>query len=223
MSIEIYHSLKDYLSWLIPNLFGVAQPHLHFWFLTAVTLGSAIGVVTSRNLIHAAMLLALCLVSVAGIFILLNAEVLAAVQVLVYVGGVVTLIIFAIMLSESIVGKNIIAHNRQSVTAIGVAIAMAIVMCAILMYDREGQYLGPMRWWLPPNRNDFPAIDNAQLVGRSLMTTYTLAFWIASIILTIALIGALILARSEKDMPGEGEAGEVEPVPEVGESKEGQV
>jgi len=81
---------------------------------------------------------------------------------------------------------------------------MAIVMTAILQLNQQGQFVGQMRWWIPPSRNDFPLEDNAQLVGRSLMTTYTLAFWVASAILTIAMIGALILARSERDMPGEG-------------------
>lgn len=202
MSIDIYADLPTYLSWLFSNLFGAAQPHLHFWFFSFVTLASAIGVVTARNLIHSAMLLALCLISVAAIFIILNAEVLAAIQIIVYVAGVVTLIIFAIMLSESISGKKVLAHNRQSISALGVAILMAIIMTIILMYNREGQYVGPLRWWLPPERRDFPSIDNAHLVGTSLMTTYVLGFWIASIILMIAMIGALIIARAEKDMPG---------------------
>jgi NAD(P)H-quinone oxidoreductase subunit 6 len=205
MSLDIYQNIWTYLSWVIPNLFGEAQPHLHFWFLSLVVIVSAIGVVSVKNLMHAAMLLALCMVSIAGIFILLNAEVLAAIQVLVYAGGVVTLIIFAIMLSESIIGKNIVTHNRQSVTALGVAVLMAIVMTVILQFNQDGQFVGHLRWWLPPTRNDFPLVENAQLVGKSLMTTYTLAFWIASILLTVSMIGALILARSEKDMPGEGE------------------
>lgn len=204
MSLEVYESLGSYLDWFFSNMFGAAQPHLHFWLLTVVILGSAIGVVTTRNLIHAAMLLALCFVAVAGVFILLNAEFLAAIQVLVYAGGIVTLIIFAIMLSESVIGKKITAHNRQSVTALGIAVAMAVVMVAILLYDRSGYYVGPMRWWLPPERNEFPVIDNAQLIGRSMMTTYTLAFWIASVILLVAMVGSLILARAEADMPGGG-------------------
>jgi len=221
MTVDIYHSLGTYFSWLLANLFGAAQPHLHFWFLTLVILAGAIGVVSARNLVHAAMLLALCLVAIAGIFILLNAEVLAAVQVLVYAGGIVTLIIFAIMLSESITGRRIVVHNRQSVTALGVAIVMAILMTAILQYDQQGQYVGPMRWWLQPDRNDFPAVENAQLIGKSLMTTYTLVFWIASVILTVAMIGALILARSERDMPGEGSVSVRSPEPESDEKEAG--
>ena len=220
MSLDVYESLGSYLSWFFSNMFGAAQPHLHFWLLTMVILGSGIGVVTARNLVHAALLLALCFVAVAGIFILLNAEFLAAVQVLVYAGGIVTLIIFAIMLSESIVGKKITVQNRQSVTALGVAVAMAVVMVAILLYDRQGYYVGPVRWWLPPERHEFPPMDNAQLIGRSLMTTYTLAFWVASVILLVAMVGALILARTEADMPGEGALsppGEQVKVPQDGE------
>ena len=218
----VVENVIAYLNWFIPNMFGVAQPHLHFWFLSFVILASAIGTVTSRNLVHAALLLALCLVAVAGIFILLNAEVLAAVQVLVYAGGIVTLIIFAIMLSESIVGRNIVAHNRQSVTALGVAVLMAIVMIAILMFDQQGHYLAPLRWGLSPNRNAFPQVDNAQLVGKSLMTTYTLAFWVVSALLTIAMIGALILARSEKDMVGGGRLSTDDSPEEAEDGKEGE-
>jgi NADH:ubiquinone oxidoreductase subunit 6 (subunit J) len=197
------------MTWLFSNLFGPAQPHLWFWVMSFVILASGIGVVMSRNLVHAAMLLALCFVGTAGIFVLLNAEFLAAVQILVYVGGVVTLIIFAIMLSESITGKKIVAHNRQSVTALGVAVMMAIVMVVILLYNQEGYYVGPWRWWVTPERNDFPTISNAQLIGRSLMSTYTLAFWIASVILMIAMIGALIIARGEEE-PGENEQAPVD-------------
>ena len=185
----------DYINWL----FGPGQPQLIFWVLSIVILASAIGVVSARNLVHAAMLLALTFVAVAGIFVLLNAEFLAAVQVLVYVGGIITLIIFAIMLSESITGRKAIAHNRQSVTALGVCVMMAVVMVAILLYDQSGNFVGLARWWPTPERNPFPAGSNTLLVGRSLMSTYTLAFWIASIILMIAMIGALILARSEND------------------------
>ena len=180
---------------------------MHFWILSAIILASGIGVVTSKNLIHAALLLALSFIAVAGIFILLNAEFLAIVQVLVYAGGVVTLIIFAIMLSEGITGKNIVTHNRQSVTALGVSVLMALIMFAILFYDQNGYYIGPGRWWLPPERKEFPPIENSVLVGKSMMTTYTLAFWIASIVLVIAMIGSLIIARTEKDMPGQGKIG----------------
>jgi len=214
MMADAFHNLIAYVNWL----FGPGQPHLHFWVLSLVILASAIGVVTSRNLVHAAMLLALCFVAVAGVFILLDAAFLAAVQVLVYAGGIVTLIIFAIMLSESIAGKKIISHNRQSVTSLGVAVLMGITMVAILLFNREGSYVGPERWWVSPERNDFPVISNAELVGRSLMTTYTLAFWIASVILAIAMIGALILARGEGDMPAVGESGTSESATAEGEN-----
>jgi len=194
---DIFAYWGDYLSWLIPNMFGSAQPHMWFYMLSIVTLVGAWGVVSARNLVHAAMLLALVFVAIAGIFILLNAEFLAAIQVLVYAGGIVTLIIFAIMLSESITGQKAMAHNRQSVTALGVSVMMALVMIAILIYDQNGYFVGPSRWAIPMDRNEFPVMDNTTMIGRSLMSTYTLAFWIASIILMIALIGALIISRKE--------------------------
>lgn len=197
MTPDVYTSLGQYLSWLLGNLFGAAQPHLYFWVLTVIILASAIGVVTARNLIHAALLLALSFIGVAGIFVLLNAEFLAAVQVLVYAGGIVTLIVFAIMLSERITGRKAVTHNRQSVTALGVSVAMALVMLMILLYNQDGYYVGPWRWWITAERNEFPSASNTMVIGKSLMSTYTLAFWIASVILMLAMIGALILARGE--------------------------
>ncbi len=217
---DVYEGIGPYLLFLVSDPFGAAQPHIHFWMMTIVTLGSAIGVVTARNLVHAALLLALCFVAVAGVFVLLNAPFLAAVQVLVYAGGIVTLIIFAIMLSEGIAGKKIIAHNRQSVTALGVSVAMAMVMFAVLLCNQQGHYVGFTRWALSPKRNEFPATENTILVGQSLMTTYTLVFWIVSVILMIAMIGALILARAERDMPGETA---LTTQPDAGDSDQGQV
>ena len=209
----IEFNLGEYLRWFFANMFGEAQPHLWFFMLSIVTLGSAIGVVSARNLVHAAMLLALSFVAIAGIFILLNAEFLAVIQVLVYVGGVVTLIIFAIMLSESITGRKIATQNRQSVTALGISIVMALVMILILNYDRNGYFVGYDRWAVTFDKNDFPVEDNTLLIGKSLMSTYTLAFWIASIILMVAMIGALIIARKESDKGDNGkqnEAGEID-------------
>lgn len=188
-----------YLKWLWFNGFGLAQPHWWFFILSFVIIASGIGTVIARNLLHAALFLALCCIGIAGIFILLNAEFLAAVQVLVYVGGIVTLIIFAIMLSESITGTKAVTHNKQSITALGVSILMGIVMIIILFYNRDGYFVGLERWALTAERNPFPNVSNAQMIGRSLMSTYTLIFWIASIILMIAMIGALILSKAEDE------------------------
>lgn len=195
-------------------LFGEGQPILHFFMLSLIIIGSAIGVVTVRNLVHAAMLMSLCFVGVAGIFILCNAEFLAGVQVLIYAGAIVVLVIFAIMLSENIVGKNIVAHNRQSITALLISLVMGVIMISTLLISDEGKYIGHLRWMLPASRKAFPLEDNSVMVGKSLMSTYTLAFWIASIILMIAMIGALIIARAEdakaeekkvEEKPTEGE------------------
>ncbi len=215
---SVFQDFVAYVNWVL----GPGQPQLVFWVLSAVVLVSAIGVVTTRNLMHAAMLLALCFIATAGVFVLLNAEFLAAVQVLVYAGGVVTLIVFAIMLSASITGKKAVTHNRQSITALGVSVMMAFVMVAILFLNQSGQYVGPGRWWVTPGRNDFPAESNVQLVGKSLMSTYTLAFWIASIILIIAMVGALIIASTEKKVPDEPAPGAGEDSSEKGERRDAE-
>lgn len=202
----------EYIQWLFTNAFGQAQPHWWFFAMSFVVVASGIGTVIARNLLHAAFFLALCCIGVAGIFILLDAEFLAAVQVLVYAGGIVILIIFAIMLSESITGKKAITHNKQSITALAVAVMMGIVMILILFYNRDGYFVALDRWAVSPDRNPFPNISNSQMIGRSLMSTYTLAFWIASIILTIAMIGSMILARKEdeEDIEAAEETAEME-------------
>ena len=197
--------LKDYIYWLFTDPFGSAQPHWWFFAMSFVILASAIGTVIARNLLHAAFFFALSCIGVAGIFVMLNAEFLAAVQVLVYAGGIVILIIFAIMLSESITGGKAVTHNKQSISALFVAVLMGIVMVLILFYNQDGYFVAPTRWAIPPDRNAFPPETNAQMIGKSLMSTYTLAFWIASIILTVAMIGALILARSDEDDPDEAD------------------
>ena len=89
----------------------IGEP-LAFWCVSAVLVGSALAVVLSKNLFHSVLWLALTLVGTAGLFVLLHAEFLAAVQVLLYAGGVVTIVVFAIMLTERLVGQSLRQTNR---------------------------------------------------------------------------------------------------------------
>ena len=83
-----------------------------FGAMALVLVGSSLGVVLARNLFHSVLWLASALVATAGVFLLLHAEFLAAVQVLLYAGGVVTIVVFAIMLTERLVGQTIRQMNR---------------------------------------------------------------------------------------------------------------
>ncbi|MFQ6007834.1 MAG: NADH-quinone oxidoreductase subunit J, partial [Candidatus Zixiibacteriota bacterium] len=97
-----------------------------FWMLAFVMLVSAFMVVSLRNIFHCALFLILCLFSVAGIFILLGAEFLAAAQVLIYIGAVAVLMIFAIMLTSELASKKIVQTNENAGIAFFVCFIFAL-------------------------------------------------------------------------------------------------
>ena len=156
-----------------------------FYLLSFVIIVSAIYVVTLRNIFHSALFLILTLFGVAGIFILLHAEFLAAVQVLIYVGAISVLIIFAIMLTSQLANKEIKQSNEQ--------VTLAIFICAGFLLASLGSLANTV-WEF----SEKPLPDNNTLtIGRLLMNEYVLPFEVVSVVLLAALIGAVVLARKE--------------------------
>lgn len=158
---------------------------LGFGVVAAVILGGSLGVVVARNLFHSVLWLALALVGTAVLFLLLHAEFLAAVQVLLYAGGVVTIVVFAIMLTERLVGESIRQMNRG--IAIGALAAGAVFLGlagTIVRAGRTGHPAGP-----PPTTT---------ALGRAVLTEWVLAFEVLGVLLVAALLGALYLARTEE-------------------------
>lgn len=156
-----------------------------FWFVAAVTVLGALGVVTARNVVHSALFLILSLIAVAGIFILLAAEFLAIVQVLVYGGAVTILILFAMMLTRvrDIEGS---LNGKQAPFAALAAITFGVTsIIAITTTDFPGQ------------TSQVNVITTEQ-IGDLLFTTWAVPFEIASLVLTVALVGAIVLARGEE-------------------------
>src|SRR5438270_13308083 len=100
-----------------------------FYVLGATLIVSALAVVTSKNLFHAVLWLALALTGTAGIFLLLDAEFLAAVQLLLYAGGIITIVVFAIVVTERLVGERLTQTNMR----IGGGAAMSVVMLGFLV------------------------------------------------------------------------------------------
>ena len=150
-----------------------------------LVLGASLGVVLARNLFHSVLWLALALVGTAGLFVLLHAEFLAAVQVLLYAGGVVTIVVFAIMLTERLVGRLPPADEPR---------------------DRRRRGGGPGR--VRRARGDHPAGGARPSARRgrpspprrsaaAVLTEWVLAFEVLGILLVAALLGALYLARTE--------------------------
>jgi len=153
--------------------------------IALLVLGASLGVVLARNLFHAVLWLALALVGTAGLFVLLHAEFLAAVQVLLYAGGVVTIVVFAIMLTERLVGDSLRQTNR--------GIAAGALAAAAVFAGLAGTILRAPR----PAAPAAPALTT-ELLGRAVLTEWVLAFEVLGLLLLVALLGALYLARTEE-------------------------
>ena len=169
------------------HLFFV-QPVFYFWVFSLALLIAAVGVVAFRNIVHCALNLCLAFICTAGIYILFGAEFLAAAEILIYAGAVTILVFFALMLSQRIIGRDIVYKNRQSIWASIVSIILALVLIGSLSFGS---------WGYEPSAYTTPTISNSQQIGRSLMLSYTLAFWVAGFLLTISMIGSLMLSRRD--------------------------
>ena len=158
---------------------------LAFWVLSVMLVGSALAVVLSKNLFHAVLWLALALTGTAGIFLLLNAEFLAAVQLLLYAGGIITIVVFAIVVTERLVGERLSQTNRGVVSGALVAIALLVVIVNTLM-QRE----------LPST--PLPQLsDITRLMGQQVLTTFVLPFELLALLMLVAMLGAIYFARPE--------------------------
>lgn len=159
---------------------------LIFILLSAVTLGAAVGVVASKNLFRSALWLVLAFFGIAGIFILLHAEFLAVVQVLVYIGAISTLIIFAIMLSRGVMDPAQPRFNDQWRAVLGLVAVFAVVLAVLVTR---------ITW--PVAAGEVPA-DAIQRLGTDFVGAYVIPFEVASILLVAAMIGAIIIAREHE-------------------------
>jgi len=167
-----------------------------FYVFAVTAVVSAILVITRQNAVHSAMFLAGTLLSVAGIFLSLRAEFLAGVQVIVYVGGILVLFVFVIMLVPTDRALFERRYNRQG----KVALLTVAILIAELGY---GLYTGADSF---EPRPELVVEGNSQWVGTVLYQKYLLPFEIASILLLVAIIGAVIL--SKKPTPEEEPAGD---------------
>jgi len=157
-----------------------------FYILAIIAAVSGLLVVTLKNIFHSALFLVLTLFSIAGIYLLLGAEFLAAVQVLIYVGAITILMIFAIMLTYQLSSKSIRQVNEQVPWAI-LIVSMFFVMSLIAVMKTA---------W--PAANRVLPENNTLELGRQLLSTYVIPFEVVSIVLLVALIGAIIISRRDR-------------------------
>ena len=159
---------------------------LAFYILAAILVGASLLAVTVRNIFHAAIYLIVALFAMSGFYILLHAEFLAAVQILVYVGAVAMLIIFAVMLTTRMTDVRIRAQNEQ--VGVGAVVsAILFVALAVAIWGTE---------W--PESTLPMATDNIRSLGRLIMTKFVLPFEIISVLLLAAMIGAIVIAAKEE-------------------------
>ena len=153
-----------------------------FTLLAALTLGSAGVVAFSKNIIHSALALLGTFLGIAGLYVTLSADFLAATQVLVYVGGTLTLILFAVMLTSRI--EDMKVSNPQA----GIGVAFGLIAVALLVL---GKVATETNW---PSEVK-PAVPDTAKLGHAFLGEYLLPFEIGSVVLLAAMIGSVVLAR----------------------------
>ncbi|HET9218045.1 MAG TPA: NADH-quinone oxidoreductase subunit J [Terriglobia bacterium] len=163
-----------------------------FYVFGAIAVLSALSVITLKNVVHSAVALAATLLSVAGIFLTLRAEFLAGVQVIVYVGGILVLFIFVIMLIS--IEKSIVERqfNRQWVVALITALLLIGELGFVVWRGKDSLVVAE---GTQPQASVLGVTGNTQLVGETLYGQYLLPFEIASILLLVAIVGSVALAK----------------------------
>ncbi len=163
----------------------VATPFF-FYFLSALAVLSGLLVITRRNAVHSALALIVTLLSVAGLYLMLYAPFVAGVQIIVYAGGIMVLFLFVIML----VNIERVTKERQfnRIWPIGVLAAVALLGLFVSVYV-EGKKL------FPEPRVPLAEANNTQQIGILLYGNYMFAFEIASLLLLVAILGAVIMAK----------------------------
>jgi NAD(P)H-quinone oxidoreductase subunit 6 len=156
-----------------------------FYLLAAITAGSALGVALAGNIVYSAFALMGTLLGVAGLFVLLGADFLGVVQLLVYVGGILVLTLFAVMLTHRIADVHV--SNRAVGRPIGLVVvgAMFVFMVRVILKAA----------WVVKDTTE--ALPTTYGIGNAFLTTYVLPFEIASVVLLAVLIGAVAISRKE--------------------------
>lgn len=157
-----------------------------FWVLAIGMVGAALRVVTASNVIHAALYLVGTLVGAAILFLLLLAEFVAWVQVLIYVGAIVVLLLFGLMLTRAPIGRGNFDNDQRPLAAI-TAGALFLVTSTVLVRAFEGQDVSL----------DRTAGTTTGAVGEAIFSDYVLPFEVVSVLLLAALVGAVVIARRD--------------------------
>jgi NADH-quinone oxidoreductase subunit J len=165
---------------------------LFFYIFAGVAIGSAVMVVTNRNILHAALFLILTFFCVSAIYVILRAEFLAAIQILLYVGAIMALFIFTILLINVMQAQFLRQFHGQRPLAAVLVVALAAQTIFLLVGDFRGNF--PLMQEAP---SESLGKVGLQTLSDLLLTDYLLLFEVAAILLLAALIGAVVLARGD--------------------------
>jgi NADH:ubiquinone oxidoreductase subunit 6 (subunit J) len=154
-----------------------------FWVLAVATIGSALMIAAVRNLLHAVLFLVLSFVGVAGLYITLSADFVAMVQILIYAGAIAVLLLFAIMLTPRA------ARNNAETVFWGPALVLGGLVAAM------ASLVAVNTGWSKVSDGAFPA--TAALLGEALLDPFVLPFEVASVLLVVAMIGAIVVIRED--------------------------
>jgi NADH-quinone oxidoreductase subunit J len=158
-----------------------------FYLFAFITLASASIVVFSKNILYSGFSLLFTFIGVAGLYVLLMADFLAITQLMIYVGGILVLVLFGIMLTTKVISVDMKTGTFQTLPAVLVVAALAGTLVGIFWTTD---------WKIAPDAQGFE--KTAPRIGELLLSNYLLPFEVASVILLVALVGAAMIARREK-------------------------
>ena len=167
-----------------------------FYVIAIVLVGSSLAVVLLRNILHAALFLALAFGAAAGVYVLLNAEFIAIVQILIYAGAVTVLVLFAIMLTRNVMSRESSPFSGQT----WLAGLIAAALCAGLIFTVGASQMvigSPNSPVYAAGATGGTVARIGQLLYSPFSYSYVLPFEIASVVLLVAIIGAIIIGRED--------------------------
>jgi len=159
-----------------------------FLLLSLIVVGSALLVVTTRNMVHAALWLVVTLGAIAGVYLVLAAEFVAWVQVLIYVGAVVVLLLFALMLTKAPTGAQPDLNVRRILPAAAVGVLVAVLLGTTVVAG----------FWGVRIDLDKVVVGSAETTGATIFEKWVLPFEVLSVLLLAALVGAIVLSRGRR-------------------------
>lgn len=162
------------------------EPVLFYAFALLMGL-SAWAIVLARNIVRMSVFLLLTLGGAAGLYFILNAEFLAAIQLIVYAGGTLILIVFGVMLTNKNPFMRFVARPWEAVSAVVIGVVIGVLLVLAVMYSPVATG--------SPNPMTSGSYEHVETLGRALLTTYLVPFEVAAVLLLIVMIAAAYMAR----------------------------